>query len=309
MIRLIVNADDLGSGAPRDRGILEAFARGIVTSASLLANGASFASAAQGVRACGLPTGVHLNLSEGKALTGRIGGVTDDSGNFPGKTALRAILAVGAFDRTAVRREFLAQIAKVRTAGLTPDHLDTHQHCLLFPSLTGLVAEAAETAGIRALRLPQSAEPVGGRPGAAGCAASLIDAQTRSPRKGVHSSQAGCAPTGFSAPVAEELVLYRQLAPAVRDTLQSSKLWTPDGLWGMPLLNRLNRVTLLRTLAAIPEGTWELMAHPGYRDAADPFGGPEREAELTALTSAEVRCLIDERGIRLTSFGACTCAC
>ncbi|HDS15451.1 MAG TPA: ChbG/HpnK family deacetylase [Proteobacteria bacterium] len=47
MIRLIINADDLGSGPQRDRGILHAFERGLVTSASLLANGSSFTEAAR----------------------------------------------------------------------------------------------------------------------------------------------------------------------------------------------------------------------------------------------------------------------
>jgi len=321
MIRLIVNADDLGSGAPRDRGIFAAFTHGIVTSASLLANGRSFAQASREVLACSLPTGVHLNLSEGNSLTGAIHGLTDAAGNFPGKTALRHILLAGQLDRANVSRELLAQIEFVRTAGITPDHLDTHQHCLLFPALTGIIADVAEASGIRALRLPLPAEPVGGRPGAADCAAcqadplstgnadSAIDAESGSPRKGVHSPQTGCPPTGFSAIVSKELALYRQLAPAARNILRAARLWTPEGLWGMPLLNRLNESTFASTLANIPSGTWELMTHPGYSDPDDPFGGPEREIELRALTSPAIRQLVAGRGIELTSFGACACAC
>jgi predicted glycoside hydrolase/deacetylase ChbG (UPF0249 family) len=64
-IRLIVNADDLGCGPARDRGIFRAFQQGIVTSASLLANGRTFAEAAREARTLGLPVGVHLNLAEG----------------------------------------------------------------------------------------------------------------------------------------------------------------------------------------------------------------------------------------------------
>ncbi len=45
MISLIINADDLGSNAMRDRGILEAFQKGTVTSAAILANGPSFNTA------------------------------------------------------------------------------------------------------------------------------------------------------------------------------------------------------------------------------------------------------------------------
>lgn len=45
MISLFINADDLGSNAMRDRGILEAFQKGTVTSAAILVNGASFNTA------------------------------------------------------------------------------------------------------------------------------------------------------------------------------------------------------------------------------------------------------------------------
>jgi predicted glycoside hydrolase/deacetylase ChbG (UPF0249 family) len=321
MIRLIVNADDLGSGVPRDRGIFTAFRHGIVTSASLLANGPSFAAAAREAIDCGLPVGVHLNLSEGSSLTGTIAGLTDAAGNFPGKTGLRGILRNGSFDQAAVHRELLVQVVRVVAAGITPDHLDTHQHCLLFPTLTGIVADVATVTGIRALRLPFPAEPAGGCPGEADGAACQVDLssvgdidsavvpKTDFPRKSVHSPKPGHPPAGLSSVVANELALHRQLAPAARDTLHTTKLWTPDGLWGMPLLNRLNEATLGQTIAAIPCGTWELMVHPGHCDPLDPFGGPEREMELAALTAPTICQLIVERGIELTTFGDCACGC
>lgn len=321
MIRLIVNADDLGSGASRDRGILAAFTHGIVTSASLLANGPGFALAAREALACHLPAGVHLNLSEGHALTGVIAGLTDAAGNFPGKAALRKLLLAGQLNREGIRRELLAQIEHVCAAGITPDHLDTHQHCLLFPALTGIIADVAESSGITALRLPFPAEPAGGWSGEVDCAACPVDLssagnadsavvpKTGSPRKGVHSPESGRLPAGLSSAVANELAMYRKLAPAARDILRARKLWTPNGLWGMPLLNRLNEATLAATLTSIPAGTWELMTHPGYSDAGDPFGGLERETELQALTAPVIRQLIAERQIELTSFGACVCAC
>src|SRR5246127_5926014 len=63
---LIVNADDLGWTEGVNRGILEAFHNGIVTSTSLLANGAAFAGGMEAARSApGLGVGVHLNLSDG----------------------------------------------------------------------------------------------------------------------------------------------------------------------------------------------------------------------------------------------------
>lgn len=276
MIRLIVNADDLGISPNRDRGLFRAFAAGIVSSASLLANGEDFAAAAAEARAAGLPVGVHLNLSEGRPLAGPIPGLTDGDGRFPGKAGLRLRLLGGWREATAVLREFAAQIDRVRAAGLEPDHLDTHQHCLLFPALTDLVIAAAAAAGIGAIRLPLQVEPATADPG---------------------------------GDLGRDLALYRRLAPPAAAALRAAGLFTPDGLWGMPALGHLDTGRLAALLETIPPGTWELMTHPGYADPGHPFGGPDRESELAALTAPGIARLVAERQIRLTTFGACGCAC
>lgn len=323
MIHLIVNADDLGSGPQRDRGIFVAFTHGIVTSASLLANGASFVAAAREVKTLSLPVGVHLNLSEGRALTGAIAGLTDPAGNFPGKSALRKTLAAGRLDAANIQRELSTQIELIRDAGITPDHLDTHQHCLLFPALTGIIAEVAETTGIRALRLPLPAESGGGDSCAGNSAACPVGSATSADSSAADGSQTEVLPEGVRCSVAgtpspdrdglqtlsAELALYRQLAPAARQLLHDRQLWTPAGLWGMPLLNRLDEAALADTLARIPAGTWELMTHPGLAGSAAPFDGQARETELRALTAPAIRTLVIDRGITLTTFGACACGC
>src|SRR5256885_1605152 len=72
MKNLIVNADDLGWTEGVNRGIAEAHRNGIVTSSSLLANGAAFASAVELARSTpGLGVGVHLNLSDGEPVAPR----------------------------------------------------------------------------------------------------------------------------------------------------------------------------------------------------------------------------------------------
>src|SRR3981081_4431808 len=69
---LIVNADDLGWTDGVNRGILEAFHHGIVTSTSLLANGAAFDGGVEAARSApGLGVGVHLNLSDGPPVADR----------------------------------------------------------------------------------------------------------------------------------------------------------------------------------------------------------------------------------------------
>jgi predicted glycoside hydrolase/deacetylase ChbG (UPF0249 family) len=274
MIKLIVNADDLGSGPGRDRGIFRCFEQGIVTSASLLANGPSFVAAAREARRQELPLGVHLNLSDGHALTRAIAGVTDAMGNFPGKSGLRRVLTHGAPDLHGMRQELAAQIDRLRQAGLAPDHLDTHQHFLLFPTISALVIDLARQQGLAAVRLPLPAE----------------------------APQADPSP-----PLGDELALYRRLAPAVAALVADSGLFAPQGLWGMTCLDRLDRSVLLDLLEQIPPGTWELMIHPGFVDPGLPFSGAQREKEMQALVDAAIRRRVAARNIRLTTFGACAC--
>jgi predicted glycoside hydrolase/deacetylase ChbG (UPF0249 family) len=276
MISLIINADDLGRNPERDRGILEAFSAGIVTSASLLANGPTFLPAVAQVKALGLPVGVHLNLAEGLTLTGVINGLTDATGLLPGKQLSRQRLSAGTPDLSAIRKEIAAQVERLFNEGLQPDHLDSHQHCHLFPCLTGMVTEVAVSYGISAMRATLPQEPAENDP---------------------------------DSHVSEELTLYRKLARDAQETVHHAGLKTPHGIWGLPLLDRLDTETLCRLLEEIPEGIWELLTHPGYPYAQDdPFDLLPRLLELEALLSPETAEIINRRRIRLCTFGDLTCA-
>jgi predicted glycoside hydrolase/deacetylase ChbG (UPF0249 family) len=266
MIRLIVSADDLGVNPARNRGILEAFTHGIVTSASLLANGEAFCEAVELAREAQLPVGVHLNLSEGLSLAGNVLALTDQQGRFRGKEGVRDCLKRSACPVDAVEAEWTAQIERVFAAGLVPDHLDSHQHCHLFPPLSTLVKSLAQRFRIGAVRCSRPAEPVADDP---------------------------CGVVG------EELRLYRRLSRC----REPGRIKMPDGLWGMTLLNRLNTDSLCDVLERLPAGTWELMTHPGYpMEGGSEFEGEARLEELHALTSAEARAVVERRGIQLCSY-------
>src|SRR6266699_3551266 len=66
MRQLIVNADDFGLTCEVNRGILDAHRNGIVTSATLMANGEAFDAAVEMARqAPHLSVAIHLNLTQG----------------------------------------------------------------------------------------------------------------------------------------------------------------------------------------------------------------------------------------------------
>jgi predicted glycoside hydrolase/deacetylase ChbG (UPF0249 family) len=83
-------------------------------------------------------------------------------------------------------------------------------------------------------------------------------------------------------------------------------LRTTDHFRGLRLTGRLNRDSLAAALRRLPSGLTELMCHPGRYDA-DLDAAPtrlkrERQVELEALTAPEIRSLVAESGIELTTF-------
>jgi predicted glycoside hydrolase/deacetylase ChbG (UPF0249 family) len=67
-MKLIINADDFGICEERDRGILELFAKGYVSSATALVNFPNFEKSIEEARKLNLPIGLHLNLTEGEPI-------------------------------------------------------------------------------------------------------------------------------------------------------------------------------------------------------------------------------------------------
>ncbi len=228
------------------------------------------------VKDANIPVGVHLNLADGSTLTGQIKGLTDDEGLLPGKQKLRQCLAAGACDHTAIRNELAAQIKRLFDHGLQPDHLDSHQHCQLFPCLTTMITELAREYDIRAMRTTFPAEPAEQDPDGA---------------------------------LGKELTLYRRLGRDAHTTIIDAGFKTPDGLWGMPRLNLMDTTSLSQLLEELPQGCWELMTHPGFpNDQGKPFDGAQRQIELQALLSTEAKEVITRRNIRLCNFGDLPCA-
>ncbi len=160
MTRLIVSADDYGLSKNASNVILETIERGVVTSVSLLANAeaAAYAVAALRERAPATRLAVHLNLTEGRALSGA-GPLTDADGAF--RFSVGGLLIAYYFSsraargslRMQVRREFSAQLARVRSlSGMEgPLPVDGHQHVHILPFACD---ELLEIAGIGFMRIP-----------------------------------------------------------------------------------------------------------------------------------------------------------
>ena len=157
MRRLIVNADDFGFTSGVNRAIIEAHARGVVTSSTLMANGPAFAEAARlALQAPRLSVGCHVVLIDGEPVLGakQLPSLTTASRFRDGMITLAARAITGRMDAAQITAEATAQIRKLQAAGITVSHFDTHKHTHLFPKILRPLLRAAADCGVRAVRNP-----------------------------------------------------------------------------------------------------------------------------------------------------------
>lgn len=145
---LVVNADDFGVTAGVSRGILDAHRRGIVTSATAMANLPPHPDLdAEAVSLPEFGLGLHLNLTRGRPVSppAAVPSLVDGEGEFlrdPSRVSERAA-------PDEVRREAEAQlVAFARRFGRPPTHLDSHHHVHRLRGVMEAVMDVAATAGL-----------------------------------------------------------------------------------------------------------------------------------------------------------------
>jgi chitin disaccharide deacetylase len=270
--RLIINADDFGLSPAVSAGIMEAHAVGSVTSTSMIVHGAGWEDGVRRARATpSLEIGLHFNLLVGTPLTPAATLLARGRGGFSSLRELAARSMRGALDPGDVAAECEAQLAALRSAGLTVTHIDSHRHTHALPVIRGAVARVAAR---HALPLRRPVESAGWFPG---------DIASQ-----VHRGL-----------IAGAWWLTSVRAPATH---------APDHFVGISLQGGERFPgRLLRVLDALPSGTTELMVHPGRVDdalrSADAYAW-QRERELAALLSPAVRQRLSRGDVTLIGFSA-----
>ena len=288
MKNLIVNADDLGWTDGINRGIVEAFHHGIVTSTSLLPNGAAFAGGVEAARSApGLGVGVHLNLSDGPPVADRetVTSLLNNDGEFAGgPESLLLRRARRGLSLAEVENEWDAQIQKVRDAGISPTHLDGHKHVHMLPGLFEIALKLAKRHDIGAIRVALEASSL---------RAALSSGSKQN--AGVVMKQ-GVQARGL-----------KLLARDAREQAERAGISTADFFCGIAQTGELTREGVEQFVKSLPDGTTELMCHPGYADAAlqkTPTRLQDsRQTELQILTDTGIRNLVASMGIRLIDYG------
>jgi len=280
--RLIVNADDFGLTPAVNRAIALANQQGLVTSSTLMANSRAFHDAVDlAKKQPTLKTGCHVVLIDGEPVTANAATLTNGSTRF--RSSLKRFAEAAVRKQIApeqIQREAEAQIRKIQSTGLNVTHVDSHKHTHMFPHVLRPVLRAAKACGVLAVRNPFEPWRCWPKQVLLGSTAMWL-------------RSAGVACFGI-------------FAGAFRRAIQEQGMVSTDGTVGIVATGKLDLNVLLATLEALPEGTWELVCHPGYSDADLQAAGTRlmksREIELDALTSSEVRSEISRRGINLISY-------
>ena len=283
MRRLIVNADDFGLTCGVNRAIVEAHEQGIVTSATLMANGGALPQAIElAASAPRLSIGCHVVLVDGSPISdaAHVASLTAGNGAPRFRTsifdfALNCLR--GKFVAGEIEAEATAQIRKLQAAGIVVSHLDTHKHTHLFPQVLRPLLRAAKNCGVRAVRNP--AEPI--------------------PLGRVASNPA------LWKRWAQARVLNR-LANEFRSAVQDAGMSTPEGTLGIVATGIMDERLLQAIIEHTPDGTWELVCHPGYDDDDLARAGTRLRAsrvrELELLKSPVIREELERREIKLISY-------
>jgi predicted glycoside hydrolase/deacetylase ChbG (UPF0249 family) len=265
--RLVVNADDFGFTPDVNEGIVEAHRGGILTATTLMANGEAFEDAVRLAAAVpSLDIGCHLTLIGGRSLL---------APHKPLPASVPDLLGAMISGRIAIYDELAAQVRKIQTAGIVPTHLDTHKHTHLAPPVLDAVARLSQEFGIPWVRRPFDL-PI--------------------------TAASGEAPFLKRATSG----LLDILRGRFHRVLSRRECRTTDHFAGFQLTGRFRIAELVQLIRALPDGSTELMCHPGrcgpsLRNASTRLK-ESREEELLALISPEARQALAESQVQLVNY-------
>ena len=262
MKRLIVTADDFGRCLPINEAVEDAHRNGILTSASLMVGGDALEDAVSRAKASPtLAVGLHATLVDGRPVlpATEIPDLLEADGRFTSR-----VVAIGTriyFDRKVqaqVRAELRAQFEAYRATGLAFDHVDSHHHYHLHPTVFAILLELAVEFGVPAIRIPY--EPA------------LASWRARG--------------DSFGKRMATGLFHWRTTRK-MRKAAEKAGLKTNDRVFGFADSGRMDAAHVGDFLDHLPDGVTELYCHPATR------GWEDHPMPDDYLVIEEYRALID----------------
>jgi predicted glycoside hydrolase/deacetylase ChbG (UPF0249 family) len=257
-----------------------------------MANGPAFDDAVAAARSAPeLSVGCHVVLVDGTPVappdaveTLRAIRSAEPARFYSGLSAFAARALLGGFDSDQVVAEVTAQIRKIQATGLQVTHLDTHKHAHIFPEILASLLRAARICGVPAIRNP------------------IVPVKAISRRLFKRKSE-------LWKRYGQVRVLHTFSGHFLQRTKRAG-LFTPDGVVGVIETGSAGSpgydALLRETIASLPEGTWELVCHPGYSDAELRAAGTRllgsRDEERRMLSSPKLRDFLEEQKIRVIGY-------
>lgn len=279
--QLIVTADDFGRSLEINEAVESGHRDGVLTAASLMVSGDAFADAvARAHRLPDLGVGLHLALVDAVPVLppDRIPDLVEADGRFTSKLVrLGARIFLSPRVRDQVTAEMRAQFELFRSTGLPLDHVDSHHHYHLHPTVFELLVPMAKEYGAKGIRIP--IEPP------------LISWRARRERL-------------FDRLVTSAFHMGR--IARMRALARRHGLAVNDAMFGLFDSGTMTPPHLLAYIRGLPVGINEAYCHPAARPLTGPYPMPPSYRpveEYQALIAPEVIREIQERGITLTTFG------
>lgn len=157
-MRKIVNADDFGYSSVFNKAIVSCFKEGIISSTTIMMNMPSCREAIELAFDNGFndSVGLHFNIIEGRPLSERIkccerlcrDGILCYKRN--------SVFFWTKEEKLAIKEEFEAQLYALKSNGINPTHVDSHQHSHTEIPIFNIIKKPMLDAGINKVRLSRN---------------------------------------------------------------------------------------------------------------------------------------------------------
>ncbi|MCH8012621.1 MAG: ChbG/HpnK family deacetylase [Candidatus Marinimicrobia bacterium] len=152
---LIVNADDFGRSSDANKAILKSISEGIVKSVTVMVNTSHAYEICNIKKLLPNPSiGLHVNLTEGKPISHPdvVPSLVNYNGEFLGFKGFIRNLVSGRIKRADLRIEIETQMDRLFDIIGTVDHIDSHKHIHIYPSVLKSMLSAGKKRGISRIR-------------------------------------------------------------------------------------------------------------------------------------------------------------
>ena len=224
----------------------------------------------------GLAVGLHITLTSGHAVlpVSEIPDLVDKDGRFD-DNMVRAGIKYFFFPkiRKQLEKEIRAQFEAFQKTGLFLDHVNTHRHFHLHPTLIGLILKIGHEYGLESMRIPHE------------------------PR-----ALLGATPSRLSilTPIYSAWVKYLSIR------LKKLGITANDFVFGLNWSGAMTETRILHLIQNLPLGLTEIYLHPATSRSdklKDLMPDYQHVVEFQALISPAVKTAVRIRNIELVTYG------